>query len=265
MYLKRFLSGGTAKLCLIGVVVLLSVLMIYLYLSGNSQIESFKVDWIETDVDRVVVPRPAYDNVDILYNKTPFIYRLNNFLTPAESRHIIEKCGDRFKRSNVTSNEQDKSVNEVRTSHSCELQVAETDIIKAIEEKASLVTGLPIENIEPLQVVRYTVGQKYDAHNDWFHNENEKQDNQRYVTILVYLNDDFEGGATDFVHPDVKIKAIPRVGDAIMWYNCWNPDPTDLSAKNYKCFDQAKHQGSPPSRGVKYALNIWTRLKKYRI
>jgi hypothetical protein len=85
-----------------------------------------------------------------------------------------------------------------------------------------------------------------------------------YATILVYLNDDFEGGNTDF--PKVGVSATPKEGDGVLWYSCWRPNcrlgATGCSSKKCKCFDESLHLGAPPTTGVKYALNVWIRFDK---
>ena len=62
------------------------------------------------------------------------------------------------------------------------------------------------------------------------------------MTILAYLN----------------ISVKPKKGNAVMWNNCSQNGVTDV------CFENAKHRGSPPDTGVKYALNIWIRFLPYR-
>ena len=247
---------------------LILIIISVLWRNGvETEVKIEEFEDIERNLSRVHLDPPAYNNVEVLYKKAPYICRLRDFLDPRECQHIIDLCNERFKRSEVTGDKVgENNVELSRTSYSCHMKKAETDIIKEIERKASKVCGVPIDNIEPLQVVRYYPQQKYDAHNDWFYDN--KLKNQRYKTILVYLNDDFEGGSTDFVHNDVKVKAVPKRGDGIFWYNCWKPPNSNghsesKCAGDCLCFEQSLHQGSPPTKGVKYALNIWVRFKKY--
>lgn len=55
------------------------------------------------------------------------------------------------------------------------------------------------EHGEGIQVLHYQKGQKYDAHNDYFHDAiNTKNGGQRIATVLMYLTDVEEGGETVF-------------------------------------------------------------------
>jgi len=217
-------------------------------------------DFTEKNISRVKVDPPNFSNKTLLHNAVPYPYLLHGFLNDAECQHVINLCNDRFKRSTTTTSDGDNKPHSVRTSHSCQFSESETPILRKIEERAAIACGVPVSHIEGLQVVRYHPGQKYDAHNDWFHHE--KIDNQRYKTILIYLNDDFEGGSTDFVHSSVDKKVTPKKGDALYWHNSWMTPESNY--KDYLCFEEAKHQGSPPTSGVKYAVNVWVRLKPYR-
>ena len=132
---------------------------------------------------------------------------------------------------------------------------AQTEIVKAIEHRAAAVYGVPVENIEPLQLVRYYPGEKFEAHHDYFRNVR-GPNGQRYATILVYLNDRFDGGRTVF--PKLGVSAQPVLGDAMAWYNGW------LKGGNQCfCFEDSLHEGTPTTNGVKYALNIWIRYDAF--
>lgn len=61
----------------------------------------------------------------------------------------------------------------------------------------------------------------------------------RFMVCIWYLNDDFEGGHTDFKHQDVSIKPVP--GKLLMFPPFW----THL------------HQGCPVLRGTKYIVTTW--------
>jgi len=191
-------------------------------------------------------------------NAPPFLYVLSGFMSPEECQHFLQISKDRFERSSVTGVSGQQGQDNVRTSYSCLLGESETPIVRAVEERAARVCGVDVSHIEALQIVRYHPGQKYDAHHDYFHYP---LDNQRYITLLVYLNDDFEGGATRFVHSSVNKAVQPVAGDAAFWYNSVH---AGNGSHAVKCLTESEHQGTPPTSGVKYAVNIWVRQKPFR-
>lgn len=181
---------------------------------------------------------------------------LNNFLTPDECDQLVEAAQSRFKRSLVMDKhkKQQRSEDKGRTSHSAVFGKNEFPLLTKIDQKTSQILNIPTNHIEALQMVKYTAGQQYKPHHDWFKRPHDDANNQRVYTILVYLNDDYEGGETNFPKVDYSFKG--KKGDAILWRNCQDNSPE-------KCFDHSLHAGTPPSRGTKYALNVWIRFKPY--
>lgn len=70
--------------------------------------------------------------------------------------------------------------------------------------------GQRLTEHEGTQVVRYAPGGHYIPHSDVG-----KLTSNRYYTVLCYLNDDFEGGSTQFPALDYAVK--PRCGKAILF------------------------------------------------
>lgn len=70
----------------------------------------------------------------------------------------------------------------------------------------------------------------------WHHDGSFRRDNGEAseLTFMVYLNDGFEGGATEFEWPELSVE--PREGMAIVFTH------------------RVRHQGAPVVRGTKYVL-----------
>jgi hypothetical protein len=121
-------------------------------------------------------------------------------------------------------------------------------ILKKISEINTNLTGLP-ENIqEDLVVVKYNTGGKFNAHYD----ASDTYNGQRYTTLIIYLNDDFEGGETVFTKIDKTIK--PKKGNGILFYN------TDVSGK---ILVDSLHKGNPIIAGEKWICTKWSHSKKF--
>lgn len=104
--------------------------------------------------------------------------------------------------------------------------------------------GIAFPHAEACSILRYRVGQFYRRHVDnlllasrW---EEAKQGLPiRDISIVGYLNDDFEGGATWFDRQNLEIK--PKAGCAVV----------------FPAYYTHPHQSLPITRGEKYAFTTW--------
>lgn len=71
----------------------------------------------------------------------------------------------------------------------------------------------------------------------------------RYLTVLFYLNDNFDGGETIF--PKINKLVKPEKGKAVIFQNVNN---------NGVIITQALHGGKPVKNGEKWIANKWIRL-----
>jgi hypothetical protein len=101
-------------------------------------------------------------------HENPTIYIIDNFLNSSEYFHIDQICSihyNKFKTS-VTEENNENNISLERTSTSLGIPKSQDHIIARLEQRISDNIGLPAQNIEPLQIVSYTPGQKYDCHHD---------------------------------------------------------------------------------------------------
>jgi len=125
-------------------------------------------------------------------------------------------------------------------------------VTEAISNRVCALAGLPAANAEAMQVLHYQVGEYFAPHVDFLdpgfegHAATLKNNGQRVTTVLVYLNDDLEGGETEFLRLGLSHRG--RKGDALMFRNVdaqGRPDPRTL------------HAGRPPTQGEKWLLSVW--------
>ena len=123
-------------------------------------------------------------------------------------------------------------------------------VTEAVANRVCALAGLPAANAEALQVLNYQVGEYFAPHVDFLdpqgHAAALKQNGQRAFTVLVYLNDDLEGGETEFLRLGLKHRG--RKGDALMFRNVDAQGRPDL---------RTLHAGRPPTRGEKWLLSVW--------
>ena len=85
---------------------------------------------------------------------------------------------------------------------------------------------------ERLRCYRYERGQRFAPHYDGAFVRNAQEMSR--LTFMVYLNDDFTGGSTNFLHLEKRIE--PRVGMALLFQH------------------RLLHEGSEVTDGVKYVV-----------
>ncbi|XP_002978409.2 probable prolyl 4-hydroxylase 3 [Selaginella moellendorffii] len=197
----------------------------------------------------------------------------HNFLSSEECDHLIRLAQPNMKRSAVVDNQTGKSKDSrVRTSSGTFLRRGQDEIISRIEERIAKFTFIPKEHGEGLQVLHYEVGQKYDAHHDYFHDKvNTKNGGQRVATVLMYLSDVEEGGETVFPSAKVNSSSVPwwdelsecgkkgvsvkpRKGDALLF---WSMSP-DAELDPFSL-----HGGCPVIKGNKWSATKWMHLREY--
>ena len=219
---------------------------------------------------------------------SPKIRLVENFVTAEEAAHIIEIGLPQMHRSLAGGRTES-----IRTS-STGMLPAHDVVVKSVTERAALLTGCasaarawgarsacsrmhaqqtdprvpppparaphtdPYDYIEPLQLVKYTEGQRYEPHFDFGEAcdyEENLSNGHRHVTMLVYLNTVPEeyGGHTAF--PKLGLQVSPLANSAIVFNDCLpngQEDPRTL------------HGGSPPGNHTKIAINIWIRAQSMR-
>ena len=138
-----------------------------------------------------------------------------------------------------------------RNNSTAELELQDLDVVtQVIRARIAAATQLPLPVFEPPQVMRYSPGEEFRPHYDWLDTGTAEagQAGQRIATFLIYLNEDFEDGETDF--PRVGLRHRGRTGDAMFFANIDRAgavDPLTL------------HAGRPPRGGDKWIFSQWIR------
>jgi hypothetical protein len=69
---------------------------------------------------------------------------------------------------------------------------------------------------EAIQILEYSSNQEYKFHHDVSNDPNSKE-YHRQISVVLYLNDDFEGGGTEFPHNTYK----PKPGYGLIFPSNW--------------------------------------------
>jgi prolyl 4-hydroxylase len=195
----------------------------------------------------------GYCNIDAEYIK-PILY--SDFITPVENRYIIDTATPLFAESQLVSG----TMKNVRKSQTAWLHRDDPVVSKIIGRVCDLVKISP-KNAEKMQVVKYDQNGYYNLHYDASCDDRpecvefEKNGGQRVITMLIYLNNEYDGGETDF--PKLGSKYKPPKNSGLLFYS--------LEKNGNKCHPLSIHAGTPVKSGNKYIANIWLRETEYTI
>jgi prolyl 4-hydroxylase len=181
---------------------------------------------------------------------SPEVRLFPRFFTERECKLLIETARPGLKPSFVIDPVSGREIpNPIRTSRGVGFPfVDENPAIHALNRRIAVASGTDVRCGEPLQVLSYAPGQQYREHSDALPNVPAAQ--QRTITFLVYLDEDYDGGETSF--PKVGLKVRGRTGDGLLFRNAGDdgtPDP------------YAVHAGLPVTRGVKHLASRWIRAE----
>ena len=168
-----------------------------------------------------------------------------DFLTEDEIEYIKKESNNKFVPSDITDIKSgyigiiDRNL---RMSDSTWLEI-DDPIVNSVIRKCVGLTNKPFINCEYLQVVRYKEGGHFKHHQDV---NSYLMINRRLYTIMIALNDDYEGGETDF--PGLNIEYKLKKGSALFFHTLDNRKlHTSL----------ALHGGKPVKSGEKWICNLW--------
>ena len=193
-----------------------------------------------------------------VYDKSQ-LYEFEDLLTKEECDRLIEYGKHKVEDSGVICERGETCKTDHRTSKNVFLKDEELDVIEKITKQVERYMKIDRSHFEDLQFVHYDKNQEYKEHYDPCVGEGRcesflKKGGQRFATFIIYLNDDFVGGETNF--PNRNVKVIPKVGKGVLFFS--------LEDDNETIREDSLHAGMPVLRGEKYMCNKWIRVKSYQ-
>jgi prolyl 4-hydroxylase len=188
-------------------------------------------------------------------SEEPRIAFVEQIAPPELCDWLIARARPRLKAAKITDRVTgESSVSSTRTCKSCHFRRPESDLMFVIlRYRIAKVTEMQVDAMEIPYVLDYSVGQEFQPHFDIVidpeapdYEEKLAKGGQRVLTFLVYLNDDYEGGETEF--PVLGARWKGRRGEALFW---WNVAPDGALDK------RTLHAGLPVTRGEKWMLTQW--------
>ena len=191
---------------------------------------------------------------------SPRVWLHRGFLGPDECAHIAGSAQDLLEPSSVFDPASGRHVaHPIRTSSAATIGPTRESLpIRAILNRIAALAGQPTDHGEPLSVLHYAPGQQYRMHMDTLTDTAIRHGpgaaNQRVATVLLFLNDAYEGGETVFEASGLAVRGGP--GDALVFANTLAngaPDP------------HSRHAGAPVRAGAKWLATRWIRARPYDV
>ncbi|MCJ1398994.1 Prolyl 4-hydroxylase, alpha polypeptide [Xylographa trunciseda] len=245
---------------------------LYSGLSTNATSHS-AFDQLREQYDRAC---PEHSYKTRIFSMDPLMVYLENYITAPEREYLVNIAESMYVASEVAAPSSEERIRALDVAERSSQTACFYDdpVVHCIQERSAYFQGnLPVERVENLQVVKYTVGDHFQHHWDWW----EGTDNPRISSFFAYLACDSgeigsggqcEGGAThfpDFWHhfpsgwcdvidcsADSELGGVafkPVAGNAIYWSNVY---------PNSTYHEGTLHAGMPVKKGRKIGLNIWT-------
>jgi prolyl 4-hydroxylase len=186
-----------------------------------------------------------------ILSASPIVHAVPDFASAAECQWLIAAAAPRLERAPVYNNP--TGVDPGRTNQFAPFNFTHADmIVEVIRHRIASQIGAPLACLEMPQALHYGIGQEFVLHCDFLDpqalREEIARNGQRVATVIIYLNEGFEGGETSF--PRLRLNHRGRTGDALVFVNvdaAGRPDP------------RSQHAGCPPTLGDKWVFSQWVR------
>jgi hypothetical protein len=205
------------------------------------------------DVAALIAPPPGRNLHD-----EPLIRAYAGFASPLMCAWLVNRARGRLSRAQVyNAVSQAVETSGTRTNTAATFGLLDVDLAQiALQARIAAAVGAPSSHLESPAVLHYAVGEQIVEHFDFVdpalpdHDEQVARDGQRVVTFLVYLNDAYEGGETEF--PRLGVSHKGRAGEGVFFVNATPDGKADV---------RTVHAGRPPRAGEKWIVSQFIRSR----
>ncbi|XP_023036059.1 prolyl 4-hydroxylase subunit alpha-2-like isoform X3 [Drosophila willistoni] len=186
----------------------------------------------------------------------PYMVLYHDVISPNEIAELQEMAKPELKRATVyNSTKNTNQFVKTRTAKVAWFLDTFNQLTERLNQRIMDMTNFVLNGSEMLQVMNYGLGGYYVKHFDYFNTTTNPHISQingdRIATVLFYLNDVEQGGATVF--PEIKKAVFPKRGSAIMWYNLKDDGEGNRDTLHAAC---------PVIVGSKWVCNKWIRERE---
>ena len=186
----------------------------------------------------------------------PVVRVFRDFVPDAACAWLIEQARPNLKRALIYDPVGGKDIaDHMRTNSAAGFDLMHADLVQvAVQCRMSAAVGISVHQMEGPTVLHYAKGEEITNHYDFVnprvpnYDVEIKQRGQRIITFLVYLNDDYEGGETDF--PSLGLRYHGAKGQGLYFTNALANGEPDL---------RMVHAGLPPKDNEKWLMSQFIR------
>jgi hypothetical protein len=191
-------------------------------------------------------------------SQSPHIRSVRGLIPPEACCWVIEQAKSRLTRAELYDPATGKPMlgTETRLNQIANFDLSQTNLLNIlIQTRLSVAVGIPFQMMEAFAVLHYAPGEEYGEHHDYLdpaipaYAQELARGGQRVATCLIYLNDGYQGGETEFPQLNVSFKG--GQGDALIFFSAdpstGQPDPRSV------------HAGRTPTSGEKWLLSQFFR------
>jgi hypothetical protein len=187
---------------------------------------------------------------------SPAIRLFPSFATGDVCRWLMSRAQGRLSRALVyQALSKEVTVHPTRTNTAAVFNILETDFVCVLTQlRMAACLRVPFRHFEPITVLHYAEGEEITEHFDFVdpnvpdYDQEIARKGQRMATFLVYLNDNYGGGETDF--PRVGVSHKGRAGEGLFFINALADGSADV---------RTLHAGRPPHAGEKWIVSQFVR------
>jgi prolyl 4-hydroxylase len=194
--------------------------------------------------------------VRVVFEK-PRIVVIERFASVDECQWLIGRAASGLTRAKVYRGSSTPQIAQTRTNQEMSFTIFNADVVLSlIRDRIAAVSGAPVTHFEVAKLLHYSPGEQFALHADFIEPNTPELAHelaargQRSATFLIYLNDNYQGGATQFPRLDWQYRG--GRGDALLFNN--------IDASGAPDHDTV-HAGTPPTSGEKWVLSQWVRTR----
>jgi prolyl 4-hydroxylase len=174
---------------------------------------------------------------------------------------LIKRSQGRLERARVYDSINGvETTDQTRSNSAANVDLATVDVVQfLVQARMAVACSMPWVQMESPTILHYAAGEQVREHYDFIDPNSPnyermlREQGQRMITFLLYLNEDYEGGTTDF--PDLGVSHKGSLGEGLYFKNAHPNGQPDTSMI---------HAGRPPIAGEKWIVSQFVRNVRMR-